>query len=666
MLVIDFETRSKADLKKVGTYEYCADPSTDIICLALKDTASGESWLWFKGSAIPEALKTKLHFAELVVAHNAEFDKGIYECIAVPDYGFPAIPAEKWYCSSAQCRVNALPAGLDDAAWALGLTKRKHASGKHLIKQLSIPNELGYFNEDPALIKEMGTYCMGDVDLTCDVLNGTRLMTLTEHKDWLNNCEINERGVRIDRPLATKALDYAAIEQAEIAKELTKLTNGAITKHTQSIRARDWILNYVCAARAEIEHLMTVYKNDEKKYSLDKSVRHNILEAADAGDITIPDTMYDVLCCLDDGNKSSVAKFRRMTEMASPEDDRVRGAFVFAGASQTLRYASRGLQLHNMRRDCFKPHEAKMLRGMMLAGQTLDCNTSVMDTLSKLLRPSLIPADGCVFISGDWSSIEARVLPWLADTQSADRQLDIFRSGKDVYIETAEAMGMSERQLGKVAVLSLGFAGGVGAFQSMAKNYRVTIPDHEAQVVVDSWRSANPWAVAFWQQLETAASQAMQHPSTWFTAGRVDYIFVPNLIDGTLMCKLPGDFLIQYPRARFEEVETKFGTKMAITCLKASRKPTADAKEWPRATLWHGILAENITQAFAAVLLRQAIGLIDDVVADVHDEIIIEVPESKKESAKKALKNIMENPPEYAEGLPLKVDPVVMYRYGKE
>ncbi len=83
MLVIDFETRSRCDLKARGTYEYCADPSTDIICMAARDRDTGGEWLWFPHNGdFKECCPTlviALNDADFVVAHSAEFDKGIYE-----------------------------------------------------------------------------------------------------------------------------------------------------------------------------------------------------------------------------------------------------------------------------------------------------------------------------------------------------------------------------------------------------------------------------------------------------------------------------------------------------------------------------------------------------------------------------------------------------------
>ena len=49
---------------------------------------------------------------------------------------------------------------------------------------------------------------------------------------------------------------------------------------------------------------------------------------------------------------------------------------------------------------------------------------SVSDTLSQLIRTILIPTPGNKFIDADFSSIEARVLAWLAGESWS---LEVFR-----------------------------------------------------------------------------------------------------------------------------------------------------------------------------------------------------------------------------------------------
>jgi DNA polymerase len=285
----------------------------------------------------------------------------------------------------------------------------------------------------------------------------------------------------------------------------------------------------------------------------------------------------------------------------------------------------------------------------------------VTDVLKSMLRPALMPADGKVLVAADWSAIEARVNPWLSG--QGDDKLELFRTGQDVYKANAAAtfhvrideVNKDQRQLGKVQELACGFSGGVGAFAAMGRVYGVVLPESEAQRMVSAWRRANPWAVPFWQELEGAYTRAMRHKGREFTAGRITYLF-----DGThLWYALPSGRVLCYPYARLEPD--------GVSYAKASWKPAADAKEWPRARLWRGLACENVTQAVANDLLRHALRQLDaegfDVVLHVHDEIVVETADA--DAAVEALQRIMCTPPTWAAGLPLAAEASVMTRYGK-
>lgn len=677
-IILDYETRSHCNLKEKGTYQYAFDPSTQILCGAavMYDPEDHREWLWYpvRGEDMPEDLKEEMMKADLIMAHNAIFDQLIHECVGVADHDYPFIPQDKWYCTSAQSRLNAMPASLDDMTKALDSKFKKNHKGDALIKKLSIPQEDGTFNEDPELITDMGEYCLDDCKATKSGILQLRLMTQEEHEEWLINERINNRGIKIDRKLATHALNYAADEQQEIAIELHDLTGGYVTKHTQYQRISKWVVDRLPQPRYEAAlKLMTVYKKDKKTYSTARDIRTQLLGRADVGEIELPDEVYNVIAALDDGARSSVAKFRKMLEMADPETDRVYGAFVCYGAQSTLRFSSRGLQVHNFRRDVFKDDEFKIYYNQMVNGDALSMDGEpmpVMDTLSRMLRPAIKPERGNSFVVGDWSGIEARALPWLSGDPRAEKVLDLFRNNEDVYVNAAGDANIADpagpgRQVGKVIVLSLGFGGAEGAFSGMAKNYNVFLPDHEVTRIVQTWRSRNQWAVDFWNALHNAAFRAIQHPGTPFTAGRVKYMFAPGFIDGTLFCELPGNLLLQYPKARIEMTESDWGTNATITSLKANWKPKADEKEWPRVALWRGLLAENVTQAFCAKLLRNVLKQFDNTVLHVHDEIGLEVPTPEAEAWRDKLQIAMETVPEWAAGLPLTADPKIMDRYGK-
>ncbi len=117
--------------------------------------------------------------------------------------------------------------------------------------------------------------------------------------------------------------------------------------------------------------------------------------------------------------------------------------------------------------------------------------------------------------------------------------------------------------------------------------------------------------------------------------------------------------------AKIEQVKTPFGMSEGISALKASYTPTGDAEAWPRVALYGGLLAENVTQAFAAAILRNALHQLDDVVLHVHDEICLEVPESDASCASENLTRVMTTTPTWAEGLPLAMAPKIISRYGK-
>jgi DNA polymerase len=652
MMIIDFETRSRCDLKAEGVDNYALDPSTDIICAAFLCMESDQTWLWTPADGqLPAELVGAIHAARHLAAHNARFDQLIWETVGVPDYNFPCIPANKWYCTSAQCRINALPAGLDAAGRALNAKHKKDHSGSGLIRKLSIPQKDGEFCYDPGLLAQMAGYCAKDAKATAELVRNTLPLSDEEQEDWQVNERINDRGVRIDRELATLATQYADAEREEIGLALSKLTRGAVTKVTQTERLLNWLVEGI----GEVPQLTKVV-DGETKLTLDANAREALLETAG---ILIP-CEREAVEHVHAGGKASVAKFRRMLSRADPEDDRVRGAFVYAGAGQTKRYASRGLQLHNMARDCFTAIGAERMKALML--ERGDIPKPVMHTLAKLIRPTLIPDDGKIFVVGDWAAIEARVLPWLANSEGGNKVLDVFKRGEDIYLTTAAQLGTESRQLGKVANLSLGFGGAIGAFGAMAKNYGLSLPEHKMKKVVYAWRNANPWAPNFWSELERAARKAVRNPGVVTAAGRVRYVYTKSLLGGTLICILPDDSTIQYPYCRFDRGE--------LVAMKASQVPRADSEEeWPIMRLWGGFLAENVTQATAACLLRVALKRCENsrlvVVGHVHDEIICEVPVAKKHEAARTLQRLMELAPDWARGLPLKAVPVNMERYGK-
>ena len=634
-LWVDFETRSACDLKAAGVYNYAQDPSTDVLCMSWAfDDEDVQTWL--PTDPFPESVR---NHKGLIYAHNAAFERLIFWYVLQINFDLT-----QFVCTATQARANCAPGSLEDVGRFAGASMKKDHRGSQLIRLLCIPP----FREDPELMAEMVAYCEQDVRAMRSISKALRPLSADELLDYHVNERINDRGVLVDVPLCKAAIKYASDELVEIEQIVAEVTEGAITS-VRSPKMRQWVIERVGPQALK---LMETYKDGEMKYSIDKTVRANLLNCED-----VPPHVQEVIQCADDLWASSVAKFSRLASLADVEDNRVRGAFVFAGGSATGRASSYGAQVHNFTRKC--ADEPNAVRQAMVRGHAIvpRYGKRVTDVLKGMLRPALIPAPGKHLVVADWAAIEARANPWLSGR--GENKLELFRTGEDVYkVNAAATFGVAvadvtkdQRQIGKVQELACGFAGGVGAFAAMGRAYGISLPEPVAKRMVDGWRRANPWSVPYWSALEEAYTRAMRNKGFEFSAGRVTYLF-----DGQhLWYALPSARVLCYPFAKLDAD--------GVTYAKAAWKPAADAKKWPRARLWKGLACENITQATANDLLRHTLRQLDDVVLHVHDEVVIETDRPEEMAVR--LKEVMCTPPEWAKGLPLDAEVAIMSRYGK-
>jgi DNA polymerase len=589
---------------------------------------------WVPSQPFPERVR---NYTGQIRAHNAAFERLIFWYVLQINFKL-----EQFYCTATQARANCAPGSLEDVGRFAGASMKKDHRGAQLIRLMCVPP----FKDSPELMAEMIQYCEQDVRAMRAISKAMRDLSDEELTDYHVNERINDRGVLVDVPLCQAAVKFASDELIEIEQIVKEVTGGAITS-VRSPRMREWVLERV---GDEAKKLM----EKDGKYSIDKTVRANLLLMENPDEV--PADVQEVIQCADDLWASSVAKFNRLSCLADEEDQRVRGAFVFAGGSATGRASSYGAQVHNFTRKC--ADEPEDVRQAMVRGHAIvpRYGKRVTDVLKGMLRPALIPATGKHFVVADWAAIEARVNPWLSG-RGADK-LELFRTGEDVYKVNAAAtfnvrvadVTKDQRQIGKVQELACGFAGGVGAFAAMGRAYGISLPEPVAKRMVDGWRRANPWSVPYWAALEESYTRAMRNKGREFKAGRITYLF-----DGQhLWYALPSGRILCYPYAKLESE--------GVSYAKAAWKPAQDAKEWPRARLWKGLACENVTQAVANDLLRHSLRQLDDVVLHVHDEIVVETADPE---AAENLKRVMCTAPAWADGLPLAAEVETMKRYGK-
>src|SRR5262249_25187411 len=311
-----------------------------------------------------------------------------------------------------------------------------------------------------------------------------------------------------------------------------ELTGGAVTRVTQAKRIATWLHDNL--ADATMREILMVgvpaddddidADDDEQELSLTRDRVARVLAMLDAkhanGGPGIDEAKAHEAATLRlYGAGNSPKKFARLE--AQQVDGVVRGQYRFAGAGQTGRMTSRGAQIQNLTRDVLGEDGAAEIplveaieKGCNYAALVAASPTDVPAArkLALIVRPALVARPGKLFVWSDWSAIEARITPWLAASGDAERVLDIFRANgrdptrpdiynvpmPDILHKDAHAIATSERQIGKVATLALGFGGSVGALLAMALNYRIHLDAAEARHIVDAWREANPWAQEFW------------------------------------------------------------------------------------------------------------------------------------------------------------------------
>jgi DNA polymerase bacteriophage-type len=664
MLWIDLETRSDVDLIKHGLTRYAQDPSTQVISMAYAFDDDEVVFWWgqdAKGNlqTFPQQVIDYFISGGICFAHNADFERHLFDYVISSDYDFDAPKLEQWHCSMAVALTNGFAGGLDAASIGAGVPYKKHTSGTRLIKEYCATGHNDIFDpvyaEDRGLMEE---YNVLDVEVMRALVKCCRELTADEWAEYHATCRVNERGIPIDRAFADQALGYANEVAEDANAHISKLTGGMMTKHTQR-KARDaWLMPKLTEDQIK---LLEIYKKGVKKISLDYEHRQYLHNREDLH----PDAR-ELLEYLDNAGSAVLRKYS--VAHHQNVDGRVHNTFLWNGAGRTGRFSGKGLQPHNMRRDVFNPEEAEALIKIIMRQYEVPTPAATLARLSRAMIKSDIGLQW-----SDWSAIEGRVAPWLATTPSAEEKLDLYRDNKDVYIVTAAKMFDVEeasidkehpyRQSGKIAELSLQFGGGTGALIGMAKNYGVIFSDSDAQTIVRKWRKTNAWAESIWDDYQTAIDMAVTTPNNEYPVGRVSFFSDGHAF---LWCKLPSGRLLSYPFPRWEGYTTPWGEPRVGATFQTHFKPAA-GEEPLRIHARGALLFQNTVQAVAADLLRRALMEAQDeglnVVLSVHDEIVIE---SGDPEDGRILNEIMLEVPDWGAGLPLATGGVKLQnRYGK-
>lgn len=714
MIVIDFETRSRVDLRKCGASVYAADPSTDVLCLAFgREIDDVQVWTPEDSREDLSDLIKAIEWGEQIAAHNAFFERNIWRRIMHERYGFPDVPFSQWRCTLAACSRLALPRSLEAAGAALGLDIQKDADGRRLMLKLCKPGRDGEFIEPTGAEKvRLFRYCIRDVQTEIAVHQYIKPLTDSELKVWQLDQRINLRGIPIDREAVEHAIAISETTKGESEDSLVRITEGKVGTPKQVAAFLEWTKS----EGVDIPNL----RADTVAATLERD--------------DLPDSVRDALVVRSEAGKASTAKLQSMIDHCDT-DGRVRGTVLYHGAN-TGRWAGAGIQIQNFPRGILKGHEVDAVFRLLPDRDPVGLDTLLappLHCLSSALRGFIRAEKGKRLIVCDFASIEARVLAWVA---GQDDLVEAFREGADVYKVMAssiydvpvELVDKTQRQMGKVAILGCGYQMGPKNFQRSCKLMAgVDISYRFAKQVVKAYRTKNDRIAAFWREINSAAMRAI-HTGFQHAAGRI--IVQNDTREGYLKLKLPSGRKLHYRKPelvdvvapwsegfvgeilvpnlpdealealeeRLDDLDVKLGDQVRgvwmdcfvpKTSLAAFRKlgirsdlepaepeiiqqiqfwgVVAPSRRWSTKRTYGGSISENLTQAIARDLLVEAMLRLEakgyPIIATIHDEIVAEVPEGF--GSLEEFESIMSAVPHWAAGCPIGVSGYEGERYRK-
>ena len=624
MITLDVETKSEADLLKVGAWNYSKHPTTEMICLAWTHCDMDEIFSWVPGELIDPDLVTLIEDGEPVEAHNVSFEQAMWDNVLVPRHGFPPIKPEQWRDSMAVACYYALPASLDKLTMALG-GEGKDPKGARLISKYSkLHLKTAKKEIPPEDLQAFIDYCKDDVALEAGISRFLGELPERELKLFHLDRAMNMRGLHLDVNgihSARKVVSERWQDYATRFRELTGLSPNQVKQ------VREWLGD----------------KHGIHLPNLQKETIQDILKT----DIAMGDAR-EVLKLRLSLAKASTRKLDAMLNHVDMDDHRARNQTRYHGTT-TGRNTGSGFQPLNLVRndesmdpdllmDAIAKEDAAYLD--LLFGDA-------MTAISKASRHNITAEQAKKLLAADFVSIEAIVLACLAGEQW---KVEAFARGDKIYEQAADKIYKlplgtvtkythpDERQDGKIAELAFGYQGGVGAWRGFDSSDRHS--DEAVDAIKKAWRKEHPMIVKLWEEYETCAIAAVTNPGNQFSYRGIDFQMERDhwlaitLLNGKKIWYFQPELRRRRPpwhkpteKEACKAGECDCGYRQALTLMSMKNG------QWRRIDTYGGKLVENVTQAVAREILKDKELLLDEAglptVLTVYDEIVIELPEEK-------------------------------------
>lgn len=630
---LDFETYSEKDLKSVGAYRYAEDPSTEILLVGF---AIGDQAVQVVEPSDPllESLFNAIENGATIVAHNAPFERLIWNHVG-PKLSWPIVQDKQWNCTAARGRALGLPGSLEDMAIALKLMKQKNKAGSALITKYCKPSKAGRrdikeHRDDYIAFKQ---YCGDDVDVTRELDTKLPELITWERQIFLHDLIVNDRGIPVDVPLLHKSAKIIADLESHFENESLKVAGVRATQ-------RDKVIEWLGQHGLVLDNLQA------------KTVEDAML---------LPDLdpiVKEFLELRYESSRIGTKKNKKMLELVC-SDGTIKGSFLYHSAT-TGRYGAKGVQVQNFGKADSDAMQEKVLHII----DTADAETFLKEfprpltAISKCMRGFIKAPQGNKFLIADYSSIEARVLAWLAEETFL---LEAYIEGEDVYKKmaasiygcTIEEVDTHKRFFGKQVILGAGYSMGPKRFRDRCKDFGVIIPASEATRIIDLYRESVPKIAHYWKRVDLAAIKAVSTGQA-IKAGKCVFRIEKDF----LKIDLPSGRSLSFYEPRI--IQSDWGTPKVEFTGFFNGKAVAEG-------LYGGLITQNICQAVARDLLCNGMLVSEDngypVVLHCHDESV-----SIVENGIGSIGDYMDQLcrlPDWAEGLPLAAEGEEAPRYKK-
>lgn len=715
-------SQGKGGLPVIGTPNYAAHPSTEVLCLYydLKDGKGRRAW--YPGFPDPVDLLAHIQNGGLIEAWNVTFEFWIWNMVCTKRYGWPVLPLEQCRCAMAKSRRHSLPGALGKAAVVLG-TMEKDKEGGRLIQKLTRPHTptknrpehrwttATAWDDFLALYK----YC--DIDVQTEDHASAMIPDLSpqELATWQMDQTINLRGVPVDIEALDAMLDILGQTERKYTMELCQITQGAVGSVSEVAKFGDWL-------RTQGLNLPNMQKE-----TVEETLKRDDVPPLARRALEIRDVL----------GSANVKKLRTLKLQVS-SDGRLRDQYMYCGADRTGRASAGGVQLQNITskgpksaqcEGCgeyfepmdYDPHanscpHCACGQYHIMPDWTVEAVESAIRCILKrdlnileliwgdpitvlcgCLRGLFKAAKGKIFICCDFSAIEAVAAACLARCQW---RIEVFSGHGKIYEQSAaNATGIpfqeildykkkngmhhpARKKIGKVRELAGGYGGWINAWKNFGADEFMN--DDEIKIDVLKWREESPEIVEMWGGqfrwcgpgkwdyrpelfgLEGAAINAILHPGQCFS--HIDITYAVQ--DDILFCRLPSGRFLKYHRPRLANAQDKLnrGPSYQITFEGYNSNSTKGPIGWYRLETYGGRLFENVVQAVAADIQFEALLRCEansyPIVMHTHDEGIAEVPEGFGSVDEMAA--IMSERPAWASWWPLRAAGWRHKRYQKD